>query len=636
MKTRSIAILLFFLLQVVTITGLLLFKIQEDNNLLHERQEDLEHQFKASTLAYQRLAEFFFAQLLDTPEVIGLIALTRKADPKENLQIRQNLYRRALPTYTHLRAAGFRQLHFHLADGTSFLRLHLPEEFGDSLLQARPSIARMIAEKRALQGYEIGRHRQAYRYIFPLFDGDDFVGSVEISLPLSTLLANLMDTFPNQVRFVVHQQVAAAHMTEESLLVHFRPSFLGPNFLVEQEDRPINSPPGTDPEYTFSIEDSLFTKATNTIQRHADTLTTLASLPIKSNGRTMLITLLPIHNIAGRQAGFLIFFGQFPYLDIVRQRYIVGWFAVTALSSLLLLHHNRYTLKIEESHAELDQIFNTAADGIRVLDTDGTIIRANTTFADMVGLPMDSIIGQPCHTILGGENCATELCPKRQIQDNKQKVLEEAEKILPDGKRITCMVVASPFFDSQGKRIGIIEDFRDISLKKQVEQRLRDMAITDELTGLNNRRGFMHLGTQQLQCINRSNNEAFLLFADLDNMKTINDTLGHEAGDLALQTTAKILRATVREADLIGRMGGDEFAVLFSVNPQEASEKRILERLNRELEKINAALVPEQQISISFGLVRATAEIPLETLLNLADKKMYAVKQQRKAQKNGV
>lgn len=139
------------------------------------------------------------------------------------------------------------------------------------------------------------------------------------------------------------------------------------------------------------------------------------------------------------------------------------------------------------------------------------------------------------------------------------------------------------------------------------------------------------LAGQHLKSIRRSGDEAFLLFADLDNMKVINDTLGHKAGDQTLQTTARMLRSTLREPDIIGRMGGDEFAILMGTNPAKDSEKGILRRLNTALAGVNRDRPPESRIAISIGLARAEEKTTLKELLMLADKKMYAVKQQRKA-----
>ncbi len=627
-----LSVFLFILLQIVTILSLRMFMHQEEENIINERQEHLQRQYQASILTYQRLAKLAFAQHFNKTDILNIMDEAGTADPVNRGELRQQLYDAMQQKYIHLRTAGFRQIHFHLNDGTSFLRLHSPEMFGDQLPLIRPSIARMIQEKKPLQGYEIGRQWVAYRFIFPLWLDGRFLGSVELSLPFSVLLANLRDSFPTQVRLVLSRQVADEYLDPDFLQRNYQVSVLGTEFLEEIQGEKSRSSRINDKH--GPIEDSILNlnRTSQGLAQYASNIREAVSVPQRVEGQTILTSLLPIKNIGGYQTAILVFYEKFNYIDVLRHRYFVGWVIVTAFSLLLLTLHRHYTREMEESHAELDQIFNTAADGIRVMDKKGIIIRANKTFAELVGLPLEEIIGHQCYSILAGDSCRTENCPMVQIAKGKKIVREEAEKKLPNGRHISCMVVASPFSDCDGKQIGIIEDFRDISERKKMEQQLRDMAVTDELTGLHNRRGFMGMASQQLESIKRSNGLAFLLFADLDNMKTINDTLGHKAGDLALQATAEMLRAAVRKADIVSRMGGDEFAALMNTNPKEASEEAVLKRLNMELARINRKRPQDEQISISFGLVRATKETTLEQLLRMADAKMYAVKKKRRVE----
>jgi diguanylate cyclase (GGDEF)-like protein/PAS domain S-box-containing protein len=608
-----------------------MFMHQEEENILNERQEHLQRQYQASILTYQRLTQFAFAQHFNNTNILNIMGEAGTAGPVKRGVLRQQLYDAMQQEYTHLRTAGFRQIHFHLNDGTSFLRLHSPKMYGDQLQIIRPSIARMMQEKKPLQGYEIGRQWVAYRFIFPLWHDGRFLGSVELSLPFSVLLANLRDSFPTQARLVISRHEAAVHLDPGFLQSNYQASVLGPEFLEEVQGK--QSTPSRINDKNVPIEDSILNYTSQGLAQYASNIREAFSVSRRVGGQTILVSLLPIKNIGGHQTAILIFDEEFHYLNILRHRYVVGWLIVTAFSLLLLTLHRRYTRDMEASHAELDQIFNTAADGIRVMDKKGIIIRANNTFAELVGLPLEEIIGHQCYSILAGDSCRTEHCPMVQIAKGKKIVREEADKELPNGRHISCMVVASPFSDCDGKQIGIIEDFRDISERKKMEQQLRDMAVTDELTGLYNRRGFMGMASQQLQCIKRSNCLAVLLFADLDNMKTINDTLGHKAGDLALQATAEMLRSVVRKADIVSRMGGDEFAALMSTNPKEASEEAILKRLNMELARINRKRPRDEQISISFGLVCATKETTLEQLLSMADAKMYAVKEKRRVER---
>ncbi len=157
------------------------------------------------------------------------------------------------------------------------------------------------------------------------------------------------------------------------------------------------------------------------------------------------------------------------------------------------------------------------------------------------------------------------------------------------------------------------------------------LVVRDELTGLLNRRGFLELGHRQLQLALRSGRPFALLFVDLDGMKTINDELGHKAGDSALCDAATILRGALREVDLVARLGGDEFVALV-VDAGEAELPGIEARLRRHLDAFNAAAAQPFRLSISLGAaVFDPASAPsLESLLADADARMYAQKRSRR------
>jgi GGDEF domain-containing protein len=111
-----------------------------------------------------------------------------------------------------------------------------------------------------------------------------------------------------------------------------------------------------------------------------------------------------------------------------------------------------------------------------------------------------------------------------------------------------------------------------------LERELRSLALTDDLTGLYNRRGFLASATQQLKLARRNTKESLLLFCDLDNLKQINDSYGHVEGDGALVRTADTLEQTFRHSDVLARLGGDEFAVL-ALEASSQYRNVILDRL---------------------------------------------------------
>lgn len=162
---------------------------------------------------------------------------------------------------------------------------------------------------------------------------------------------------------------------------------------------------------------------------------------------------------------------------------------------------------------------------------------------------------------------------------------------------------------------------------------LQSVALTDTLTGLYNRHGFVTIADEQLKLAHRNGNSVALAFIDLDGMKRINDELGHEFGDQALIATARILKSTFRASDLIARLGGDEFIVL-GVGIQPAATGRIRKRLLHNLDAHNKSLsVLNIAFSVGFASYRPSREAQktIEQLMTEADQAMYAEKQSHHA-----
>jgi diguanylate cyclase (GGDEF)-like protein len=173
---------------------------------------------------------------------------------------------------------------------------------------------------------------------------------------------------------------------------------------------------------------------------------------------------------------------------------------------------------------------------------------------------------------------------------------------------------------------------RDQMLQREkLEGDLLSLSITDELTALHNRRGFLSLAEQQLKLSARTKRRALLFFADLDGMKWINDTLGHEAGDRALVETASILKTTFRTSDIVARMGGDEFAIL-AIDPEDDNPDFLTGRLQGRIDALNSQENRPYKLSISVGCSSYDPGKPcsLDELMAQADERMYEQKRQRK------
>jgi diguanylate cyclase (GGDEF)-like protein len=171
----------------------------------------------------------------------------------------------------------------------------------------------------------------------------------------------------------------------------------------------------------------------------------------------------------------------------------------------------------------------------------------------------------------------------------------------------------------------------------RMQEKLRTISITDELTGLLNRRGFFALAEQQMKIQARTRMSMSLLFADLDQFKAINDTWGHQQGDLALASMADIFKQTFRESDIIARMSGDEFAVLLMDAP-ENNTALITERLQENIRSFNDGSGVPFTLSISIGIVAHDPEraSTIDDLLKEADDLMYRNKLRKKEGRDGA
>lgn len=168
--------------------------------------------------------------------------------------------------------------------------------------------------------------------------------------------------------------------------------------------------------------------------------------------------------------------------------------------------------------------------------------------------------------------------------------------------------------------------------RNRLLEEIRSLSLTDELTGLANRRAFFLHAERQLELLRRQGSRGLLVFADVDGLKAVNDTLGHEAGDRLLVAAARVLGASFRHSDIVARLGGDEFVVLAG-DAGEDHLQLVLDRLQYHIDAHNAAADPgTPHLSISAGALTFDAVGPdeLPQLIATADARMLERKKSRR------
>ncbi|MGA9350436.1 MAG: PAS domain S-box protein [Anaerolineae bacterium] len=284
--------------------------------------------------------------------------------------------------------------------------------------------------------------------------------------------------------------------------------------------------------------------------------------------------------------------------------------------------------EIEERRMYLEGVLGAAPDAIVTTDARHGIVEWNAGAEMLFGYSREEVIGRNLDHLITNPDVFEEAVGLTQIVMSGRGVPPlETVRYRKDGSHVHVIVAGSPILVGD-ELIGLVAVYTDITQRKRMEDALRASLLVDELTGLYNRRGFSTLGQQQLKTADRAKSKMSLLFADFDELKQINDTLGHQEGDLALIEIASVLRETFRESDIIARIGGDEFVVLV-IETDGVSAEILTTRLQENLEARNVRGDRRYRLSLSMGIARYDPESPcsIDELLARADRLMYEQKQ---------
>lgn len=311
-------------------------------------------------------------------------------------------------------------------------------------------------------------------------------------------------------------------------------------------------------------------------------------------------------------------FPNLKYLDLNAFTYIfwgagIGWAMF------------RYRL-FELAPIARDTLVERLCDGVFVLDGQARLVDANPAALKTLGWAQTPI-GQYAEQIFSTWKDLRDAC---QADGTANAVNIEIQHVIGNEKLFFDLDITI-LQDEMGGVIGRLIVIHDITERKQFEEKLLELSLVDELTGLNNRRGFYVLAAHSIHMAERMNSKTAIIFGDLDGMKEINDTFGHAEGDRALVDTANLLRSISRSSDILARFGGDEFLIL-AIESKDHLVEVVLERINHQLETFNAQVGRKYPISISFGVAYYNPEQPraLGELLEEADKAMYENKQVKK------
>jgi diguanylate cyclase (GGDEF)-like protein/PAS domain S-box-containing protein len=287
--------------------------------------------------------------------------------------------------------------------------------------------------------------------------------------------------------------------------------------------------------------------------------------------------------------------------------------------------------RLAEAQERFELAFHHAPIGVALVSMEGILTRVNEALCRMFGYGPAKLVGSSFHALTDREGLAEDLKQLRRLVAGELHSYEmEKRYTRADGSAGWSLLSVSLVRGAEGEARYFIAQVMDVTERRRLEAELRHQADHDTLTGIANRRVFATALSRQVARDRRYGDQSSLLMIDLDDFKTVNDTLGHAIGDLVLQGVANLLSERIRNTDLAARLGGDEFAVLLPNTAREGAEILAIDLVQalRELH-IDGGDGKAATITASVG-VACSSELPDdaddEGLLAAADVAMYRAK----------
>ncbi|MCF8105666.1 MAG: PAS domain S-box protein [Desulfohalobiaceae bacterium] len=292
-------------------------------------------------------------------------------------------------------------------------------------------------------------------------------------------------------------------------------------------------------------------------------------------------------------------------------------------SFLDISEHKRLQESLRQERDSLDNILENSADAIVIVDARGRFTRWNRRASELFGYHHEEMLSRKAFDFYSDQKEMDRMLEKlRRASFVRNYEISYQRK---DGTAVPCSLSINLLKDKESRVIGSVSIIRDLTEWKKAEERLNYMSFHDSLTELYNRNYF----EEEMKRLQDGRHAPLgIIVCDVDGLKSINDTLGHEHGDDLLVNTASILRSNFRASDIIARIGGDEFSILIPQTSHKDMEK-LVQRLRTYVEKFNNS---GSKIPISLSIGYAVCEeqpADMQEIFRKADQMMYREKMQR-------
>jgi diguanylate cyclase (GGDEF)-like protein len=608
---KKIVRLLKYIVAFVVVTGFVLTVMHNEKEkriaeYLEKMASEQNYVVSSTNYSFQGKAYLFFNEVINQTKIVDVIKRANSAKESEKATLRQELFTTLKPTYDRLQYIDINYFQFFLPNNENFLRMHAPDENGDNVGAIRKTVAYVNSAKRSIYGFEEGRHRGGFRYIFPLFDENkDHIGSVEVSVAPATI-ANIIGKEDLDVGLIVKQEYINQR-TWDPEQKHFKRSEINHRFYNETLPGQIQNE-----SLSFNI------KGNDTLKRQVNAgIKTKKPFSVyeASGVEAKILTMIPIIDPLDKDevVAFWSIFSQSSYLDEMLESYLWAQIFILLLHLIIfvaLFKFIGYHNELKQNYTKIQSILNVQ-DSMTVI-TDGTKIKdVNESFLRFFGMAT-------MEEFTRYNKC---IQPLFVYAPDTKDIFEKMEnqnwiKVFLDSKR-TGLTVSMAGANNEPSNFAIhvnkLKDgsgdyavtFVDITQVTLDSMHYQYQASHDMLTGAYNRVFFKEVLRREFDNIRRHHQALSIIRFDIDNFKALNDEHGNVMADKILKHLVMRVTQNIRTVDTLVRSAGDEFILLLS----QTEAKNALKIAVKLRDEINLHPLDDKiKYSCSFGVASFSEE----------------------------
>ena len=470
---------IFFYVAALALTAVILIirYNSNTNEYIRENVHGFDQRMENFQLMQQKMMDNYYALFLDSPEVTAIMEKASTADAEGQKVLRAELMGDTAQMFASLKDFDVRLLFFHLPGQISFLRLHKPEKFGDSLTKARPSVVQAQKTRRKLVAFETGKLFDGFRTIYPLFHQGRFVGTVEIAYPFAALKNQALRQVTGAYTFLVKRSLQESKSKAPVIATYYQDSPFGNQYYEDKESALIKGANGFTEEELKKIISLNRLKIQAALKQEK-----LQGIALPYDGQYALMVLKPVKELGGGHAAYMV---EITPNHVFFKNEINQLIEILALVGILLALLMWYFYRYQRSTIVLSQYKKAIDEDMIVSKTDrtGIITYVNERFIEISGYSEKELLGKP-HRLIRHPDTPSEVFKEmwQTIQQGKiwHGTIQNRRK---DGSAYYVNSTIFPILDENGKileYVGLREDITQLVESTKREEKLRIQAQRSE------------------------------------------------------------------------------------------------------------------------------------------------------------